>query len=412
MLDKPGWSEKYITNDESKNTHNIIDVNNEFVSMIDFLHSIQLMFRNKVSINDSGRIDRSDLLELNILSSENEVIKKMNETALTFYKWSSWRFEWSSDYVVVWWALVCIYDSSKKTPDYFKNTGRWSKNHVAYNWVSFSVLWIDVNKSERTDNVSPDTTLHHEFQHHLNTTLWDELLRNNNKLDFQTANRFSDPTSWFSSKSSYVAEDSELISNMFSDSINLDSAHPSIKTIDYERYENQMFYLDELSASWGQAKSNVFWPKQDFYNNLPWKNREHYKLIWESKIDKEKLKKLFKDYLMPWFYLFNIESFIQNTIDEIKLVHSFDSVDVAFKKAEINKLNEEKEKINKIICKITQTLWVSRTINQALELISKLWKDEIVDSLNHNDTVPYLPDNYDNNINYIYEWWKMLYKYL
>ncbi|MBT3729280.1 hypothetical protein HOF65_06255 [bacterium] len=54
--------------------------------MIDFLHSIQLMFRNKVSINDSGRIDRSDLLELNILSSENEVIKKMNETALTFYK--------------------------------------------------------------------------------------------------------------------------------------------------------------------------------------------------------------------------------------------------------------------------------------------------------------------------------------
>ncbi|MBT3729281.1 hypothetical protein HOF65_06250 [bacterium] len=45
---------------------------------------------------------------------------------------------------------------------------------------------------------------------------------------------------------------------MFSDSINLDSAHPSIKTIDYERYENQMFYLDELSASWGQAKSNVF----------------------------------------------------------------------------------------------------------------------------------------------------------
>ena len=28
MLDKPGWSEKYITNDESKNTHNIIDVNN------------------------------------------------------------------------------------------------------------------------------------------------------------------------------------------------------------------------------------------------------------------------------------------------------------------------------------------------------------------------------------------------
>ena len=84
-------------------------------------------------------------------------------------------------------------------------------------------------------------------------------------------------------------------------SVNLVS-HPAQKTPDYIAYEHQMAYFDELSASYGQFKDSALFPSMQFYNNLPHSFGEygdHYQLIEGTSQDKEELRELFRNYLMP-----------------------------------------------------------------------------------------------------------------
>jgi len=308
----------------------------------------------------------------------------MNSSAFAFFESNRDTNKWYSDCFIVLGALIYIYDSSKEKPLIFEDEeDRWIKRTKNYNWNKFSLIWIDCNKEKRRDWVSPTTSLHHELQHHLNTLLADLLLQN--KKNFASADRSQDPPLWYRSKSEFVGKkDTEIISELFWRQVNLLSDHPGNKTKDYDSYENQLYYLDELSASWGQAKGNVFWPKKLFYNNLkPW-NHTHYDLIGDNSQDKEELRKLFQDYLMPWIYLFRIKEAIEDAIKKKQEEKVNDSLANSLKTAKMDELKRKLEKINYLIALITQTIWVSRTVHQALELMDKVWKKSVLPSLSEN----------------------------
>ncbi len=217
-----------------------------------------------------------------------------------------------------------------------------------------------------------------------------EFRQNNKDILFSGADRSQDPPLWYRSKNEFIGtENTEIISELFWRQVQLLSNHPANKTKDYDSYENQLYYLDELSASWGQAKYNVFWPKNIFYNNLkPWKDYTHYDLIGNNSQDKEDLKKLFQDYLMPWIYLFKIKEALENAINEQQKekvnVNDNDNLENSIKIAKLNELKWKLKTINYLIALITQTLWISRTVHQALELMGKVWEKNILPSLSNH----------------------------
>jgi len=321
----------------------------------------------------------------------------MNKTALDYFISINDNNKGYIDCFTMLGTLVYIYDYSKETPEIFKNESRWVRRTISHNWQQFSLIWIDINESRRDDAVSPTISLHHELQHHLNVTLWDQLVKSNKNINLISANRYEEVPNRYRSKSDFVWwTDSIVISKLFWRQVNLLWDHPAKKTIDYENYENQLYYFDELSASWGQAKNNVFWPKNQFYNNVKYWNHTHYDLIWENQQDREDLKMLFQDYLMPWIYLFELKKIIEKAINDELQNDTVWTIEELKKKAKIDELNWKKAKIDYSISVITQTLWVSRTVSQALDLMKNVWNTKIQPSLS------------DSYLNYMIAWWKNL----
>jgi len=379
---------------EEKNSVNSLNI--QFLDLIDLLTPIQLSIKNNIAI-ERWRVDRSKIVEINKIHWNNENIKLMDKTALDYHISTNDNNKWYIDCFTILGALVYVYDSSIETPQIFKNESRWVRRTISHNWQQFSLIWIDTNVSRRNDTVSPTISLQHELQHHLNVTLWDQLIMSNKNINFKSANRYEEVPNWFRSKSEFVwKNDTEIITKLFWRQINLLWDHPAKKTVDYENYENQLYYFDELSASWWQAKSNVFWPKNQFYNNVKLWNHNHYDLIWESPKDIEDLKTLFQDYLMPWIYLFELKKNIEKAIIEEQQIKSSWGVEESMKKAKIDELNWKIANIDYLISIITQTLWVSRTVNQALDLMRNVWNTRI------------LPNVSESYLNYMMAWWKNL----
>lgn len=246
------------------------------------------------------------------------------------------------------------------------------KKCIEQNNETISLIGVDINASRRKDSTSPTITLHHELQHHLNTVIGDSLLyfefwgkypsleRNSDRFIFQ----------WkYNSRSQLTANDNTLIERFFWNNINLNSPHPAIKTQDYMRYEHQLYYLDELSAHYGQLSSMIFWPKMDFYNNRM--NGNHYEIIWNHPDDIKDLQDLYRDYIMPSLYI-------------TELINSISKV--AIKENHIwaiikwwNQWEWERyiHKLRNIQIKITQILWSSRTIYQAKRLMGDFWEKSV-----------------------------------
>ncbi|NUJ97403.1 hypothetical protein HGA92_01290 [Candidatus Gracilibacteria bacterium] len=373
---------------EQKNTVN--SINTIFLDLIYSLTPLQVAIRNNLSIKN-GRVDRGKIDKINNLYEKGKLINSMNSSALAFFESNKNTNKGYSDCFIVLGALIYIYDSSKEKPFIFKDEkDRGTRNTRNYNGNKFSLIGIDCNKEKRKDGVSPTISLHHELQHHLNTLLADLLLQNNKDILFSGADRSQDPPLGYRSKSEFIGtENTEIISELFGRQVQLLSNHPANKTKDYDSYENQLYYLDELSASWGQAKYNVFGPKNIFYNNLkPGKDYTHYDLIGDNSQDKEDLKKLFQNYLMPGIYLFKIKEALENAINEQQKekvnVNDNDNLENSIKIAKLNELKGKLKTINYLIALITQTLGISRTVHQALELMGKVWKKNILPSLSNH----------------------------
>lgn len=373
----------------SKNSHQNEDgefLNNpnyRFLSTIKNLADLQSIIRNNIIMNSNNRVDRSFLASINLANFWDIDLKSLNELTLDYYKTNTTSFTWWIDSIVVLWALVVIYDSSQSLPRYFSSNNRWECKTIFYNWKYISVIWIDVNKDSREkDKVTPQISLHHELQHHLNVTLWDQIIAQN---DFWEAIRNNDPPRWFRSKSEWVAWREDLIWKFFWRNVDLKSIHPSIKSVDYEIYEEQLYYLDELSASFWQQKSSVFWPKQLFYNNVNPKNRTHYEIIWKNTEDINNLKKLFTDFIMPWLYLFELIKNYEWLIFQLEKNQQNDTINKSINDAKIKNYKDYVKNIRYCIYLITQTLGLSRTINQAVTLLSEIWRSEISIILNNND---------------------------
>lgn len=356
--------------------------NKRFLSTIKDLTQVQISIREFVALDNSFRVDRWILnnIKTNWISSQS--IDNMTNSALDYYKLNKSDFEWSLDSVIILWALVFIYDSSKNTPKYFKDKSRWDKKTIFHNWEYFSVIWIDVNESKRKDKVTPTTSLHHELQHHLNTTIWDKMISKN---DFLEANRHADPPKWFRSKSDWISQKTELIWKLFWRKVDLNSPHPAIKSKDYQDYEAQLFYLDELSASFWQCKSEVFWPTQLFYNNLNPKARTHYEIIWNNIQDKQDLKDIFQNYLMSWLYLFELIKVYKYNILKLKNIQTSDVMQKSLNSAKIINYENKIKQLNYIISLITQTLWISRNVNQAKSLLKNIWENDVLTILNQDE---------------------------
>lgn len=379
---------------EQKETTN--QMNMYFEELIHFLTPLQIWIRKYLSIDTNGRIDRSQLTSIYKNIETDTYIKNLHTQALGYYNDAKSEFTWCNDMVIILWALVYTYDSSQVIPKWFIWKNRWDHKPIFYNGSYISLISIDLNIKERNDTVSPTISLHHELQHHLNTTLWDQYITKNKNMHFLSANRNADPPRWFQSKSQFIASEETVIWNLFWRSINLQSNSPIHKTQDYLNYENQLYYLDELSASFWQAKNNIWWPNQLFYNNKIHGEKTHYELIGNYPQDKEDLKNIFQKYLMPGLYLFELKKLLAQSIEKEKLKLSNDTLENSIKSAKINDCERKIESINTMIAFITQTLWIARSIHQALQLLDIIWVKKIE---------PHLSNDYKN---YIFGWAKNL----
>jgi hypothetical protein len=368
-------SENKWESPESRNSRE--NINSIFLELIDFLVPLQLAIRNNITIDNKWRISRSKLALIKNAYLGSEIINWMDDSALTFFN-SLWEEnKWFTDCCIIMWALIFVYNSQVEVPDLFKGLDRWNHKYISKSWKPFSVIWIDVNPERRKDWVKAETSLHHELQHQLNTTIWDQFLVENNTLNFISADRNIEIPRWYSNRCWYVANDTTKISELFWRTISFNAKHRWMKTQDYEDYENQLYYLDELSANFWQAKGNIFGPKQLFYNNVtPWE-KSHYELIWDNPNDKKDLQELFRNFIMQWFYLFELIKLLKKEIQELLLVKEIDNIDNLVKLEKIKEYENKIINLNELIAIITQSLWVSRTVHQALELMKIVWVKRI-----------------------------------
>lgn len=391
---KPVYQPKIKEIKEAQNS-----INTHFEQLISILVPLQLAIRNNISVNN-GIIDKAGAWNVYKILWENEFVKSLDIQALDYHKFAKTEFTWYIDCAVILWTIIYIYDSSKSSPNRNNSNSRWTHKQVFHNWVYISVIWIDINSKNRGDGVTPTTSLHHELQHHLNVTLWDQLLSNNPNLNFASVNRNAIFPTWFRAQSEFLAKDEEIISQLFWRKVNLHLVHSTNKTEDHVNYINQLYYLDELSASWWQIKGNAIWPKQMFYNNkTPW-DRTHYEIIWNNPKDKLDLQTLFYDYLMPWIYLFELRKVLEGLLLKEKSKITTDNISESIKCTKILELEMKIKRISNSIALIVQTLWVSRTVHQALTLVSNVWQKQIVPSLS------------EDYIKYLSAWREALVKYI
>lgn len=367
-----------------------------FSRVIDKLVLLQMQFRKNIKVKITG--DNVFVSDISWLTINHPIIHKKQKVAEQYKKTNDSNFDKYLNIRVINWAIICFYNSKDYKPDWVES--RWDHKIIEINWVTISMIQIDISEDERKDWVSVTTSLHHEYQHHLNTIIWDSLLYEETWYKYNSLERNSDRfiwVWWIHSRAWLTYKDFDFVRWLFWRDINL-SENPNW-TIDYDTYLNQMYYLDELSASFWQWKPNTFWPKELFYNNRDPKVVSHYELIWSNNKDKQYLKELFRDYIMPWHYLHYLKWEVQKSITE----YTNKALQIIWENKKTNPWEEYLEKIDMIQAYIIQILWTSRTIKQALNLIRAFWKNVVEN-----------PNNWlkKEHLDYIIAWWKQLHQYL
>lgn len=391
------WEENTIWCPNSDEFSDAKKLENSFLDNIYVLSWLQDSFKQHALIWDDWKVSQSEINKLSWIAENHDGLKEMNEAAFKYYQENEEEYEWNLSITAVLWSLIVTYDSSVNTPDCVESNDRWYRKTVS-NWaIDFSIIVIDVNLDRRkNENVTPTISLHHEFQHHLNTLVGDNMLADNNVM--VSAKRHKPQPYGSRSKAEFTNEDSLVVSEMFWRNVNFSGAFCE----KYEMYKSQMYYLDELSASWWQAKSNTFWPTMMFYNNItPW-THSHYDLIGDNAQDRKDLEKLFKDFLMPGFGLFYIVKKYDEAIEQHIASNNNcdDPLEKAKYQADLNSLINQKENTISKINLIATTLWSSRTVHQALGLMEIVWKTRIVNNL---------PDDQST---FLAEYWTVYNKYL
>ncbi len=358
----------------SSNELSLEKLNELFFPSIKLLTELQIEFRNWITIDQQGNIRG-----IPSLTKNHPLIAEKQKTARKAYEGSKAQYEGSRDVQIINGSIIFTFDSKIALPPIQRVWSRGSKVTRENGGVTYSIIWIDINSDRRKDEgILPETSLHHEYQHHLNVTLWDSFLYHAMWSQYHSLERGSEKHIWHPhparSRSELTGFDSDLVSTLMGRSVNLVS-HPAQKTPDYIAYEHQMAYFDELSASYGQYKESALFPSMQFYNNLPHSFGEygdHYQLIEGTSQDKEELRELFRNYLMPVVALKYKREELENVIRATKWITS--------KIITGHEMKEEKEleRVSKIIAQVVQILWVSRTVHQALSLMQGYWKKEIL----------------------------------
>lgn len=344
------------------------EVSEKFATVADILTKLQWIIRENAKIDTNWKIQW-----MNEIRAIEHISIQKQQIAQKYLQDNRSKFIWAIDIQVAIWAIVCTYDSRKSGLSDFKFDNRGTKKPIEINWEMITIIWVDINPGHRDDNVSPTTSLHHEYQHHLNTTLGDAILFREFDGKYISLERSSDTgimKSKYRSRSEFTGMDHSYIRELFWREIDIQPDHPAKKTPDYERYENQMYYLDELSAHYGQASSRVFWPNKEIYNNL--RKWTHYELIWDNPRDKQDLQELYREYLMPWIYLPGLIQNIEKTaIIENRVWAILGSWTTWEWQNYLNTLKN-------IQFKISQILGISRTVHQAKISLEVFWKDEVM----------------------------------
>lgn len=350
-------------------------LNEHFFPNIKFLAELQIEFRNWITIDQQWNIRG-----IASLTKNHPVIAEKQKIARKVYEESKSQYQGSRDVQIINGAIIFTFDSRMVLPPIQRGVKSRGNKIIRENeGITYSIIWIDINSDRRKEEaIPPETTLHHEYQHHLNVTLWDSLLFQATWGQYHSLERGSEKYIWHPhparSRSELTGFDNDLVSALMGRSVNLLS-HPAQKTPDYISYEHQMAYFDELSASYGQFKENALFPSMQFYNNLPHSFGEygdHYRLIEGNETDRQELRELFWEYLMPVFAL-------KYKIEELeKIIWRIKWNVTKITTGERTKEEQELEKISRILTEITQILWVSRSVHHALMLMRKYWKKEII----------------------------------
>lgn len=344
------------------------ELNEKFSDTITLLTRLQWMFREQIHIDSDWKILGTD----KIPCIESTCTQKQ-QLAQIYLREHRSDFDGSIDIQMTLWTIICTYDSRKSRISGFRFDDRGTKKPIEINGEIITIIWIDINPEHREDNVSPTISLHHEFQHHLNTTLGDTLLTHSFEWGFASLERSSDTkilNSRFRSRSELTGSDERYITSLFWRSVQIQSDHPAKKTPDYERYEQQMYYLDELSAHYGQASSRVFWPKKEFYNNL--KKWNHYDLIGNHPDDIKDLQELYQEYLMPWIYLPTLLASIEKSVITENRVWAILAGWTTWE------WQNYLQNLRTIQYQMIQILGNSRTIHQAKVLMEHFWKNTVL----------------------------------
>lgn len=345
-----------------------LEISEKFSRASDILTKLQCIIREHATIDSNWKLHW-----INEIRAIEHISIRKQQIAQKYLQNNIAEFTWAIDIQVAVWAIVCTYDSRKRGLSGFNFDSRGTKKPIEIEGEMITVIWVDINPEHRDDKVSPTTSLHHEFQHHLNTTLGDTILFREFDWKYLSLERSSDRAimkSKYRSRSELTGMDDRYIRDLFWREINIQSDHPAKKTADYERYENQMYYLDELSAHYGQTSSKVFWPNKEFYNNL--KDWTHYELIWDDPNDRKDLQELYKEYLVPCIYL---PSLIQ-TIEKATVVEN--NIWTILGWWTVWEWQNYVNTLKNIQLKITQILGISRTIHQAKISLEKFWKNEVM----------------------------------
>lgn len=262
-------------------------------------------------------------------------------------------------------AIVVTFDSSKQTIDLalgdeqFKgdvDADRGSYKNANDRFLG--AVFIDINQTKRSDNVSAMTTAQHELHHH-NLAMVDYLLSQDPKVNMASAVRKIGNSALFGkgvkppATQGFIARDtlrkdgdqySALLGREYSD-------------IDQENVEDQLRYLDELHSSFLQKKAEWFSTKQDVYSTR--KRGKHWEVVGANPEDQAAAKEL---------------------LGYLQAIYIMDTVIQSIKKQVEGNPSQIPDYIKEMISswpdvfgKIGGIIGASRTVQQARRLVATEW---------------------------------------
>lgn len=224
---------------------------------------------------------------------------------------------------------------------------------------ALGIALIDINKSMRTDNVSPTVTAVHELHHHA-LAVSDYLMSLDPKINMASAVRKIGNSALFGKGIKEPARTGMIAKETIKRDTQEYTALLGREYSDADKYnvEDQLRYLDELHSSYLQRKPNWFSAQHDVYTTRG--KGKHWEVVGNNEGDqnatRDMLGYLQAAYLVDTAVMGNIKQQLENSPDKLP--------------PHVKPMVEEWEQT---YAKIGALIGTSRTVRQADALVIEAW---------------------------------------